>query len=278
VAGRDDARGEAVEDFLARSLLLRECDAAVIAKVTPHLMISEFPAGATLVRAGSPSDGISMLRRGRATASLVHATTGASTPMETLNAGDHFGDVGSLTRAAHPYTIVADEACVVLRMKPELVEALVTRVPQFSLALARRLASRAVQLGVITLRAAASPPPPSAMRAATPALGAEAPRRPAPVSAVAAPADAGGPAIPFVEVSDYEPNARVVGMLPTKLVLQHRAIPLRLQGNRLLVGMVLPRNAAALNELRRVLHTVDFEVAAISTRCAAPTARATRSR
>ncbi len=103
------------------------------------------------------------------------------------------------------------------------------------------------------------------MRAPTPALGAEAPRRPAPVSAVAAPAaDAGGPAIPFVEVSDYEPNARVVGMLPTKLVLQHRAIPLRLQGNRLLVGMVLPRNAAALNELRRVLHTVDFEVAAIS--------------
>ena len=53
-------------------------------------------------------------------------------------------------------------------------------------------------------------------------------------------------------------------MLPTKLILQHRAVPLRLQGNRLLVGMVLPRHAAALADLRRVLHTVDFEVAAIS--------------
>ncbi|MDB4931312.1 MAG: hypothetical protein JWM10_3796, partial [Myxococcaceae bacterium] len=162
MAGRGDARGEAVEEFLARSLLLRECDAAVIAKVTPHLMISEFPSGATLVRAGAPADGISMLRRGRATASLVHATTGAATPLETLNAGDHFGDVGALARAAHPYTIVADEACVVLRMKPELVEALVARVPQFSLALARRLAARAVQLGVVALRAGAAPPPPSA--------------------------------------------------------------------------------------------------------------------
>nr|MBK7066077.1 Flp pilus assembly complex ATPase component TadA [Deltaproteobacteria bacterium] len=65
-------------------------------------------------------------------------------------------------------------------------------------------------------------------------------------------------------MSDFEPSARVIGMLPTKLILQHRAVPLRLQGNRLLVGMVLPRHAAALADLRRVLHTVDFEVAAIS--------------
>jgi hypothetical protein len=97
VAGRDDARGEALEAFLSKTLLLRECDAAVIAKVTTHLMISEHPPGATLVRAGAAADGISILRRGRATASLVHATTGASTPLETINAGDHFGDVG-----AHP--------------------------------------------------------------------------------------------------------------------------------------------------------------------------------
>jgi len=260
VAGHDDARGEAVEEFLAKSLLLRECDATVIAKVTPHMMLSEHPAGATLVRAGSPSDGISILRRGRATASLVHATTGASTPLETLNVGDHFGDVGALTRAAHPYTIVADEPCVVLRMKPELVEALMARVPQFSLAIARRLAARAVQLGVITLRAGAAPATGSALRAPTPAIGVEAPRRPAPVS----PSEGGSAAIPFVEVSDFEPSARVIGMLPTKLILQHRAVPLRLQGNRLLVGMVLPRHAAALADLRRVLHTVDFEVAAIS--------------
>lgn len=259
MAGRDDARGEALEEFLAKTLLLRECDAAVIAKVTPHLMISEHPAGATLVRAGSAADGISILRRGRATASLVHATTGASTSLETINAGDHFGDVGALTRAAHPYTVVADEACVVLRMKPDLVDALLSRVPQFSLAVARRLAARSVQLGVITLRAGATPP--SAMRAPTPGLGVDGPRRPVPVPAAA---EAAGAVIPFVEVADYDPAPKVVGMLPAKLILQHRAVPLRLQGNRLLVGMVLPRNAAALADLRRVLHAVDFEVAAIS--------------
>lgn len=262
VAGRDDARGEAVEAFLSKTLLLRECEAAVIAKVAPHLVVTEHPAGTTLVRAGAPSDGISLLRRGRATASLVHAMTGASTPLETLNPGDHFGDVGALTRAAHAYTVVADEGCVVLRMKPELVEALLTRVPQFSLALARRLATRTVQLGAITLRAATATP--SAVRAATPALGVDAPRRPAAVPAAGAGADAGSGVIPFVEVGDFDPGPKVVGMLPARLILQHRAMPLRLQGNKLLVGMVMPRNAAALADLRRVLHTVDFEVAAIS--------------
>lgn len=264
MAGRDDARAESVEEFLARSLLLRECDAAMIAKVAPHLMISEHDPGSTLVRAGSPADGISILRRGRATASLVHATTGASTPLETLNAGDHFGDVGALTRAAHPYTIVADEACVVVRLKPDLVEALVARVPQFSLAIARRLAARAVQLGVITLRAGVTTPGPSAMRAATPAVGVDPARRPAAVAPAAAALESASATIPFVEVTDFDPPAKVIGMLPAKLILQHRAVPLRLQGNRLLVGMVLPRNAAALADLRRVLHTVDFEVAAIS--------------
>jgi hypothetical protein len=97
VAGRDDARGEALEEFLSKTLLVRECDAAVIAKVTTHLMISEHPPGATLVRAGAAADGISILRRDRATASLVHATTGASTRLETISAGDHFGDA-----RAHP--------------------------------------------------------------------------------------------------------------------------------------------------------------------------------
>lgn len=264
MAGRDDARGEAVEAFLSKTLLLRECEPAVISKVAPHLVVSEHPAGTTLVRAGSPSDGLSLLRRGRATASLVHAMTGASTPLESLSPGDHFGDVGSLTRGAHVYNVVADEACTVLRLKPELVEALLVRVPQFSLALARRLATRTVQLGAITLRAANANNTPSAVRAPTPALGVDAPRRPAPVSTVSAGADAGPGVIPFVEVGDFDPSPKVVGMLPAKLILQHRALPLRLQGNKLLVGMVLPRNAAALADLRRVLHTVDFEVAAVS--------------
>ena len=44
---------ESVEEFLAKSLLLRECDAGVIAKVIPHLLTSDHPVGSVLVRAGA---------------------------------------------------------------------------------------------------------------------------------------------------------------------------------------------------------------------------------
>src|SRR5206468_1405290 len=70
--------------------------------------------------------------------------------------------------------------------------------------------------------------------------------------------------IPFVEVGDYEPGAIVLSMVPVKLIRQHRVIPLRLDGRKLTLGMVQPRNPSALQDLRSTLSTVDLEVVAIA--------------
>ena len=260
---------ESVEEFLAKSLLLRECDAGVIAKVIPHLLTSDHPVGSVLVRAGAANDGITILRSGRATAALVHATSGASTPFETINPGDHFGDVPALTKGAHPYTITADEPCNLVRIRPELVDALIQRVPQVSTALARRIAARSVQLGVAMLRASAAAGRNAAQATPLPTQVPDEGRRAGTATQImtdmsASTSTTSSSTIQFVEVSDFEPNQKLIAMLPSKLLLRHRAIPLRLVGNKLLVGMVLPRNMAAVADLRRVLHTVDFEVAAIS--------------
>ena len=52
--------------------------------------------------------------------------------------------------------------------------------------------------------------------------------------------------------------------MPSKLILAHRLLPLRVEGNALTVGMVSPRNGAALAELRQVVPSLELEVVAIS--------------
>ena len=61
---RDDL---AVEAFLRSATLFKGCDASVIARVAPHVEALAFSAGATILRAGVPSEGgpQANLRQGR---------------------------------------------------------------------------------------------------------------------------------------------------------------------------------------------------------------------
>ncbi|MFO0605654.1 MAG: ATPase, T2SS/T4P/T4SS family [Polyangiales bacterium] len=237
---RDDL---AVEAFLRSATLFKGCDASVIARVAPHVEALAFSAGGTILRAGVPSEGVVILREGKASLLSTHAVTGATSTVETLQPGDHAGEVSALLRAAQPHALVAEGPCAVLRVRAELVDTLASKVPAFSLALARRLASRTIQLGMAALRAPSS----------TNALGAP-PR--------AEPAAAAG-VTPFVEVSEFDPTPKVIGTVSPRLIVTHRLIPLRLAGDVLTVGMVNPRNAEALDELKRVLQKVRVEVVAI---------------
>lgn len=228
-----------IEEFLTGVGLFKSCDAAVVAKVSAHAEVLEYPRGAVILRAGAAADGMVVLMRGRASHAMISASTGAVTTLDALLPGDHGGDVATALRASQPYSLIADEPSVVLRLRAEIIDTLTAKVPQFSLNLARRLASRNVALSMVSLRApSASSDPPA-------------------------------PAVPegvvrFVEVSDYEPTAKVLQLVPSKLVLTHRVLPLSARGNAITVGMVAPRNEAAIAELRRVLHSLDLEVVAIS--------------
>ena len=230
----------AVEEFLRGTQLFKGCDAGVVSKVAAHAEVLEFARGAVILRAGAASDGLVLLLRGRASHAMVSASSGAATVLDALQPGDHAGDVAVILRASQPYSLLADDPCVAVRLRGEIVDALIAKVPQFLHKLARRLAARNVGLSMTSLRGGGAATP-----ARTMMIAAEAVTR-------------------FVEVSDYEPAAKVVQLVPSKLILAHRLLPLRLEGNALTVGMVSPRNSLALTELRQVVPSLELEVVAIS--------------
>lgn len=216
----------------------------MVSKVAAHAELLEFDAGAVILRGGAPVDGMVVLMRGRAQHAMISASTGAKTTLDALLPGDHGGDVATVLRASHPYSLVADEACLVVRLRAEIIDTLIAKVPQFSVNLARRLATRNVALSMAVMRAPAAATPAPAQSPSPPALS-EGQLR-------------------FVEVSEFDPSAKVIQTLPSKLVLQHRVLPLRAQSGSITLGMVSPRNSVALDELRQLLHSVEIEVVAIS--------------
>jgi type IV pilus assembly protein PilB len=241
---------EAVREFLLAKRLVG--DANVARSLSERLVGVEFPAQATILRAGAPAEWVGILYQGKASVLSVNAASGARTTLEALRPGDLLGEVGPLVGGAHPHQVMADESCVVLRIPLELLEALFARDPAFVQSLARQLAMRVVKLGMFVLRSGGTEPAPAAERAT------RAPT-PAPQGAAMRP----GALIAFVEVAEFDPDAKLVALVPEKLIVEHRLLPLKLEGSRLTVGMVAPRNAVALADLRRVLHGFDVDVLAI---------------
>src|SRR5204862_3493316 len=70
-------------------------------------------------------------------------------------------------------------------------------------------------------------------------------------------------AIHYAEIRDFDLSPSVLSMVPTKLVRSFRLLPVKLTGNVLTVGMVNPRDNAALAELKRTLQTVEIAPVAI---------------
>jgi type IV pilus assembly protein PilB len=232
------------ESLLRAAVLFKDCDAAVISKIAPHITSQSYAAKATILKAGVSSDGIVIVCEGRVSAVTQNATTGVATTLEILQAGDHVGDLSALLRAAQPYAVIADTACTVVRIRAELVEMLLGKVPAFTLALAKRLAMRNIQLGVTALRGSAT-----AAASATQAVR---------------PSTPDGKTIVFGEVSEFDPNAKLIAMIPSKLILQYKIFPLRFSGTTLTLGMVNPRNSLAIGDVQRFLNRIEVEVIAIS--------------
>jgi type IV pilus assembly protein PilB len=211
-------------------------------KVAPHVETARASAGSPLVRAGSSDHSIGVLMRGRASASFIDSSTGGRTPLYMLDAGDHFGEVGTLLGESQPHDIIAEEPCVVLVLPRSAVDQLSNKVPAFAHALASSLADR--------LRRSTSRPPPA----------------PTPGGAAAGPSTLvrSGASIPFVRVSSYQLIDAVIEMLPAQLIEQHRMIPLELRDQVLTIGMVDPFNDVALRAVQRVLTQAQPKVVAIA--------------
>ncbi len=270
-----------IEPFLSKALLFQRCDKAIIAKVAPHCEGLECSAGAVLITAGAANQGLLFLFTGSVSVRLTDHTI-----VETLQPGDHFGEAALLLDGASPYTVVVEEPSRILWLRAEVATNLFGKVPAISDAINRRLVAQVVHLCALerTQVSLAELAPDSAADlapgTATPmpdllddgegppleTASSEAVQEP-PLVGLIAQASVGPvalPAIPFVELSQYNIQPSVLSMVPTKLIRLHRLLPVRLTDHKLTVAMVAPRNAAALGELRRLIQTVELEVVAIS--------------
>jgi type IV pilus assembly protein PilB len=241
-----------VEAFLSRAVLFRKCDPSIIAKVAPLLHGLECPKGAPLIVAGAANDGLGIVFSGRVELQLPDGS-GA----EVLQSGDHFGEAALLTGEPSPYGAITIEPSRILWLPGTIAQSMFARVPAITDALGRRLAAQVGRLAALQRGPAAVAPEMVAVDAAIAAV-------PQPGQPALGPAQPSQQVVPFVELADYDLQPAVLALISTKLMRLHRILPLALDGHTLTVGMVAPRNTAALAELRRTLQTVELAVVAIS--------------
>jgi type II secretory ATPase GspE/PulE/Tfp pilus assembly ATPase PilB-like protein len=250
-----------IEPFLAKTALFRGCDKAILVKVAALVQGLECADGSELVTAGKVNDGLGILFSGKATM-LLPSSGGELLPVETIEPGDHFGEVGALLGEKSPYFVIASEPSRLLWLSSEHAQGMLSRVGPFGEAVAKRLAQR-----LTSLCAVEHPGSPEYMTEIEAQLLETLDPGNDPAARAAAPEPAEEPedarAIPWAELRDYDLQPSVLSMVPTKLVRLHRLLPVKLEGNRLTVAMVAPRDSAALAELKRTLQTVDLRVVAI---------------
>ena len=248
-----------IEPFLARTALFRGCDKSVIAKVAGLLQGLECAEGSEIITQGKVNDGLGLLFSGHAQM-LLPASGGELLTVEEIEPGDHFGETGAVLGEPSPFFVIATEPSRILWLSAEHAQSMLARIGAFGEQLTKRLAQRLAALARVE-----HPGGPELMTDIESQLletidpGNVAPpvRRLEPEPTL----EAGS--IAFAELRDYDLQPSVLAMVPTKLVRLHRMLPVKLVGNRLTIGMVNPRDAAALAELRRTLQTVEIDVVAI---------------
>ena len=235
-----------LEPFLARCDLFKNADKSIVARAAALLSGVEVPAGVAVATAGAPTDGLGIVFSGKLSVRLPDGGE-----VETLGPGDHFGDAALVTGGPNPSTLVAQEPTRILWMQKDPAAGLIRKVQPVAEAVLRKVAAQLSRVCLMErTQLALTELMPDESDAAT-AAGTDGER-------------GFSGSIPFVEVSDFDLQPSVLSMIPAKLIRQHRILPLRLSGSLLTVGMVSPRNTAALAELRRTLPTVQPEVVAIS--------------
>lgn len=238
---------QAVADFLGQTLLFRECPKDIIGKLAPHIELQTFETRKMIIPPGTVVSTLNFLYTGKASLQLVDGASGSRTLLEEVHPGDTFGEIGLILGAASPVVVVAEDTCEALLIQKAHFDKVAQVVPLLSRALAQRIANRFVKLSMLGSKRMPSVP-----------------AEPVPAAAPQG-TDAGTfKGIRYVEVGQYTITEQILDFIPQRVMLEHRLLPLELRGRTLVVGLVNPTSSAAKTELRRVLHSVDPEIVAIS--------------
>ncbi|HEY2514962.1 MAG TPA: ATPase, T2SS/T4P/T4SS family [Polyangiaceae bacterium] len=249
--------------FLAQTAVFKGVPTEVLTKLAPHVDQQVVAAGRPLIGPGAIVTTLGFLHTGKASMQVVDAFSGNKTTLEEIFPGDFFGEVGMVLGAASPIVVMAEDECETLAIQKAHFDKIAAAIPDTLQALAKRMGTRFVKVSLLGGKKAGAgksgPPDPIASVAPNAAA-------PGPAGPSFSPPGAALPkgAIPFVEVANYAVGPKVLELIPSRVILEHRILPLELRGRTLLVGMVSPFSLQAKEDLRRALHSVDPEIVAIS--------------
>ena len=234
---------DTVAKFLAKTPLLGKCALPQLVDLASGSTQDVHAAGSVILAAGEVEASLGFILQGRAAMFMGEAGAGSGRQVCRLRPGDFFSEAGFLMGVGSPLTVAALKDTMVLVVKREVMAPLMGKNPHIGLLMAKQLSDRIQQV----------------CQAAPTQAPAPAPAAPAPTAAPL-PEDM----IPWVDAGTFNITPKLLEMLPSQLIRNHRLLPLELQGKILTVGMVSPRSAVALADLRRVLHSVDPKIVAIS--------------
>jgi type IV pilus assembly protein PilB len=246
-----------VTRFLNRTVVFTSCPAEVLETLSRRAQLESFEQGAELVDCALPVDVLSFLAQGRAKMSVIDHESGEELAIAELSPGDSFGETAMTLGVASDFRVIATMPCVVLRLQRADVQRVARAVPDVSDSLSKRIAAEARKTTGL-LRQSSRPPsmmPPAPM---TPLP----PFRPTDTRISTPPPDQ---QVIFVQAAQYAISPKVLGLIPARIILEHRMLPLALRDQHITVGMVDPFSVGARGELSRALAHVAITVVAIST-------------
>ena len=249
-----------VAQILSQTPLLSKCELSKLENMACGSRQENHRAGQTIMEAGAVGTALGFILQGKAGLFLNAPGKGRRHRVEMLQPGDFYGEAGFFIREGSPLQVTAKEDTLVLVVEREQLVPLIAENPRVALLLAKEITERLQNTCRFAPAAASHTAPTGPVQVVAPT---PAPMRP-PTPATPAPGELEEGQIAWVDAGAYKISHKLLEMIPTKLIRDHRLLPLELMDRVLTVGMVNPMSAAALADLRRVLHTVDPHIVAIS--------------
>jgi anion transporter len=129
-------------DLLAQAKLFAGLDRVTLAKLAARLESVSVPGGAEVFRQGEPADAFYLVARGSLGAFVRSESDPGGRRVNTLRAGNPFGEMALLSEHPRSATIRADSDSEVLRLDRSRFLALMQEEPTVALAIAASLAER----------------------------------------------------------------------------------------------------------------------------------------
>jgi len=117
-------------------------------ELAAQTLVANAPAGSVILRKGETSDAAYFIIEGRAVAGWDEE--GGYRPLETLNAGDFFGEIAALTGMPRTANVVAEEPTTVLQVPAAALRQMSGR-PQFNRLFLSKMTERMTRMNLLDL-------------------------------------------------------------------------------------------------------------------------------